>query len=54
MIAKSPLTTNKKLTNHSARRTLIKSLKKSKVPKCDIITITGHSTEAGVDPYERP
>ena len=51
MIAKSPLTTNKKLTNHSARRTLIKSLKKSKVPKCDIITIIGHSTEAGLDPY---
>ena len=52
MIAKSPLTTNKKLTNHSSRRTLIESLKKSKVPKCDIITITGHSTEAGLDPYD--
>ena len=51
MIAKSPLTTKKKLTNHSARRTLIKSLK-SKVPKCDIITITGHSTEAGLNPYD--
>ena len=32
--------------------TLIKSLKKCKVPKCDIITITGHSTEAGLDPYD--
>ena len=48
MIAKSQLTTNKKLTNHSARRALIKSLKKSKV----IITITGHSTETGLDTYD--
>ena len=46
------LATMKKLTNHSARRTLIKTLKKKQVPKCDIITITGHTTEAGLDAYD--
>ena len=52
MVAKSPLATTKKLPNHSARRTLIKTLKKKQVPKCDIITITGHTTEAGLDAYD--
>ena len=27
-------------------------MKKNKVPKCDIITVTGHSTEAGLDAYD--
>ena len=42
----------KKLTNHSARRTVIKKLKKARVQNSDIIGITGHSTEAGLDPYD--
>ena len=54
MIANSPLSTSckKKITNHSARRTLIKTLKNKQIPKCDIISITGHTTEAGLDPYD--
>ena len=54
MIARLPLakTCSKKLTNHSARRTLVKTLKKHQVPKCDIITITGHTTEADLDAYD--
>lgn len=44
--------TDKKITNHSARKTLIKTLKQNKTPKSEIITITGHSTEAGLDAYD--
>ena len=35
---------NKRLTNHTAR--------KSHVPKSEIIGITGHSNERGLDPYD--
>ena len=54
MIKNSTLanTITKKVTNHSARKTLVKKLKKNKVPKSDIITITGHTTEAGLDDYD--
>lgn len=53
MIQNSPLVnTLKKLTNHSARKTLVKKLKKRQVPKSDIITITGHNSEAGLDAYD--
>ena len=53
MVNNSSLATStKKLTNHSARKTLIKKLKQNKVPKSDIIGITGHSTEAGLDAYD--
>ena len=54
MIENSPLaaTTVKKLTNHSARKTVVKKLKAHKVPKSDIITITGHTTEAGLNDYD--
>ena len=54
MIKNSTLanTITKKVTNHSARKTLVKKLKKNMVPKSDIITITGHTTEAGLDDYD--
>ena len=53
MVANSPLrTSSKKLTNHSARKTVVKKLKKHHVPKSDIIGITGHTTEAGLDAYD--
>ena len=54
MIKNSTLanTITKKVTNHSARKTLLKKLKKNNVPKSDIITITGHTTEAGLDDYD--
>ena len=43
---------NKKLTNHSGRHTVVKKLKRSKVPKSEIIGITGHTSESGLDPYD--
>lgn len=53
MIQNSPLKdTNKRFTNHSVRKTLVKKLKAKKVPKSDIIAITGHTTEAGLDDYD--
>ena len=54
MVASSPLanTVAKKITNHSARKTLVKKLKSNNVPKSDIIAITGHTTEAGLDDYD--
>ena len=43
---------NKRLTNHTARKTLVKKLKKSHVTRSEIIAITGHSRETGLDPYD--
>lgn len=48
MIKKTLLNGNKKTTNHCARKTR-KNIKKSKSPKYEIVSITGHTTEAGVD-----
>ena len=61
MVANSPLndetsavpgSTKKKFTNHSARKTLVKKLKKNKYSKSEIITITGHTNEKGLDAYD--
>ena len=53
MIENSPLrNSNKKLTNHSARKTLVKKLRQNYIPKSEIIGITGHSREAGLDAYD--
>ena len=53
MVKKSPLAlSGKKLTNHSARKTVVKKLKTARVQKSDIIGITGHSNEADLDPYD--
>ena len=43
---------NKHLSNHTVRSTVIKKLKKSCIPKSEIIGITGHSRESGLDPYD--
>ena len=43
---------DKKLTNHSARKTVVKKLKSSGIPKCEIKNITGHSSEQGLDDYD--
>ena len=43
---------DKKLTNHSARKTVVKKLKTSGIPKCEIKNITGHSSEQGLDDYD--
>ena len=52
MVSNSLHSTTKKFTNHSARKTLVKKLKSSKVPKSEIIGITGHNSEAGLDAYD--
>ena len=53
MIENSPLrNSNKHLTNHSARKTLVKKLRQNYIPKSEIIGITGHSPEAGLDAYD--
>ena len=43
---------DKKLTNHSARKTVVKKLKSSGIPKCEIKNITGHSSEQGLGDYD--
>ena len=53
MIENSPLrNSNKNLTNHSARKTLVKKVRQNYIPKSEIIGITGHSPEAGLDAYD--
>ena len=52
VISKSPLETSKHITNHSVRKTLVKRLKQNKVAKSEITSITGYSTEAGLDLYD--
>ena len=42
---------NKKLTNRSARKTLVKKSSQNYIPKSKIIGITGHNSEAGLDAY---
>ena len=49
----SPLQKREKhLANHSARKTLVKTLKQKQVPKSEITCITGHNREAGLDAYD--
>ena len=52
VMSKSPLKTWKHITNHSARKTLVKRLKQNNIAKSEIISITGISGEAGLDPYD--
>ena len=43
---------DKKLTNHSARKTVVKKLKSCGVLNCEIKNITGHKSEQGLDAYD--
>ena len=55
MKKKSPLSsniTNRKITNHSARKTLVRKLRENGFQKCEIKNITGHASEKGLDPYD--
>ena len=53
MIKISPLSSiNKRITKHSARKSLVKTLKQNKTPKSELITITGHNAEAGLDAWD--
>ena len=52
-IKNSPLSgINKKITNHSAMKILVKTLKRNETPKFKIISITRHNTEVGLDAYD--
>ena len=42
----------KKLTNHSSRKIVVKKLKSSSIPKCEIKNIMGHNSEQGLDDYD--
>ena len=42
----------KKLTNHSARKTLVKTLKAANKPRSAIIGVTGHTNERSLADYE--
>ena len=43
---------DKKLTNHRARKAVLKKLKSSGIPNCEIKNITGHSSKQGLDDYD--
>lgn len=43
---------NKKITNHSARKTSVRKMKSAGFQKCEIKNITGHANEKGLDPYD--
>ena len=42
----------KRLSNHSVRKTAVRKLKAKGVPKSEIITITGHRQEQSVEAYD--
>ena len=43
---------DKRLSNHSVRKTVVRKLKAKGVPKSEIITITGHRQEQSVEAYD--
>ena len=49
----SPLhRTDKRMTNHSARKTVVKKLQKHGVQKSEVTSITGHRSTKGLDSYD--
>ena len=53
MKTNSPLAANeKKMTNHSARKTAVKKMQRKGLSGSDIIAITGHASEKGLDSYD--
>ena len=53
LISSSPLQNSEKhLTNYSAGKALVKNLKQQQVPKSEMISITGHNREGGLDAYD--
>ena len=42
----------KRITSHSARKTVVKKLKSFGIPKCEIQNITGHTSAQGLDDGE--
>ena len=52
MKTNSPLAADeKKMTNHSARKTAVKKMQRKGLSRSDIIAITGHALEKGLDSY---
>ena len=41
----------KRLTNHSARKTVVKKLDDANVPRAQIVSVTGHRNEKSLDDY---
>ena len=52
VILKSLLEASKHITNRSEHKTLVKRLEQNTVAETISISITGHSKEAGLDPYD--
>ena len=49
MKTNSPLAANeKKMTNHSARKTAVKKMQRKGLSRSDIIAINGHASEKGL------
>jgi hypothetical protein len=53
MIADTPLaSSSKRLTNHSARKTLVKKLRLNNVERSSIMNVTGHRNEQSLNDYD--
>ena len=53
LIADTPLEeSGKKLTNHSARKTLVKKLRANNVERASIMSVTGHRNEQSLNDYD--
>jgi len=51
VVGKSTLSAKRQLTNHSARKTIVKKLKAAGFEKSEIIDVTGHSSTHGLNSY---
>ena len=47
-----PPESNKKITNHSTRKTVVSKLKNAGQPRHKIIQVTGHARESSLDDYD--
>ena len=53
MVRKTPLSSStKNFTNHSWRKTTTKRMRNAGASRSEIIEVTGHSHESGLDPYD--
>ena len=53
IIKNTPLeVTNKRLSNHSARKTVVKKLRAANVERQSIIQVTGHANETSLNDYD--
>ena len=52
MVAKLGINEKKKLTNHSWRKTTTTKMRKAGASRSEIIEVTGHTNDRGLDPYD--